>query len=99
MRLLSLFVLSALFVGGCATSGGVPDPASDNNVTRSESEQAVEYRQVTGSRIRHPVQDSSIDRIPPTTYPITVYGRDDIEGTSETDALDSLRFLDPRFFR
>lgn len=97
MRGYLLLVLSALFVGGCASSGGVPDSASED-VTRPASEQAVEYRQVTGSRIRHPVRDSSFDRNPPTAYPITVYGRDDIEGTSETDALDSLRFLDPRFF-
>lgn len=98
MRLLSLFALPALLLGGCATSGGVPESASED-VTLPVSEQTVEYRQVTGSRIRHPVRDSSFDRHPPTTYPITVYGRDDIEGTSETDALDSLRFLDPRFFR
>lgn len=98
MRVLSLFALSALFLGGCATSGGVPETASED-LNRPVPEQTGEYRQVTGSRIRHPVEESRFDQSALATYPVTVYGRDDIERTSETDALDSLRFLDPRFFR
>lgn len=98
MRLLSLLTLSALFLGGCATSGGVPESAGED-VNIPASEQTVEYREVTGSRIRHRVEESRFEHGPLTAYPVTVYGRDDIERTSETDALDSLRFLDPRFFR
>lgn len=92
MRLFPILTLSALLLAGCASSGGGPALADDAN-SLSAAEPVERYERlgpdVRGTRFRH----SSL-----SAFPVTIYTREDIRGTSETDALQSLRYLDPRFF-
>ena len=82
-----------LSLAGCATTQLQKHDAK-LDAQRAET---VEYRYVTGSRIRQRVdKDRPVDFY--TSFPVTAYSRDDLERTGQGDAREALRILQPGLF-
>lgn len=93
MKTFLFAMLTTLLAAGCASS---PDRTGSADLADSETLSGpAQERYVTGSRIP---RDAGSGAAPATSWPVTVYGREDLERTSETDAISALRYLDPRFF-